>query len=174
MKELTTERLTLEPLVEAHAPELFRVLVDPIIYTFLRERPPFTEEELRARYRFLEGRRSPDGLSEWLSWALRERDGGLCGTVRADCRSGGAAGLSAVLAPRVWGRGYAREALACVIADLAQRQGVSRFFATLSPRNEPGHRLVANLGFTPCEPDEAPPFVLDAGDLIYVRGSDAR
>ena len=53
---------------------MFRVLSDPAIYEFENE-PPESVERLRARYAYLEARRSPDGSQQWLNWVLRLRAG---------------------------------------------------------------------------------------------------
>ena len=39
MRNLKTKRLTLEPLLESHAPAMFEVLSDPAIYEFENEPP---------------------------------------------------------------------------------------------------------------------------------------
>jgi ribosomal-protein-alanine N-acetyltransferase len=172
MRKLSTERLVLEPLQESHAPELFRVLVDPIIYTFLHERPPFTEDELRARYRFLEKRLSPDRRAEWLSWVLRDADGDGLGVLHVENYPGRLAGLSVVLAPRAWRHGFAREAVAAVIRELAQQRGVAGFFATFSPRNEPAERLFEKLGFRRVDRAGFELRALGDGDLVYSLGRE--
>ena len=172
MRTLSTERLVLEPLQESHAPELFRVLVDPIIYTFLHERPPFTEEELRARFRFLEKRLAPDGRAEWLSWMIRDQVGDGLGFLLVENYARGKAGLSVVLAPRAWRNGYAREAVAAVIRELAQQRGVAGFFAIVSPRNEPAQRLFEKLGFRRIERALFDLREVDNDDLVYSLGRD--
>lgn len=168
MKTLRTERLILEPLTEMHAPEMFRILGDPMIYTFLRERPPFTEEEVRARYRYLEQRRSPDGSQSWLNWVVRTADGDPVGYVQATVYHGGAADVAYVLTPAAWGNGYAREACRAMIGDLAQAHGVTTCFATVAPRNRPSLNLLGALGFRQVSPPPSragqPP---DASDLIF-------
>ena len=170
MRQLKAERLVLEPLVESHAPEMFRALVDPITYTFLHDRPPFTEEELRARYRFLEQREAPDGSAKWLSWIVREAGGDAVGYVQAECYPRGVAGLSVVLAPSAWGRGLAREALATVIHELAGRDRVVGFFATVAARNDAALRLFEKLGFRPRARDAFQLRAVDSGDLVYTLG----
>lgn len=170
MRTITTQRLFLEPVTEAHAAEMFRALMDPIIYTFLHERPPFTEEELRARYRFLETRASPDGRSEWLTWILREVASGLAvGYLHAERYVRGVAGLSVVLVPPAWRKGLAREALGAVIHELA-RTHVQRFFATIPPRNEAALRLFEGLGFRPQERATFDLRAVDNGDLVFSLG----
>jgi RimJ/RimL family protein N-acetyltransferase len=167
MRTVRTDRLILEPLQEAHAAEMFRVLVDPIIYTFLRERPPFTEDELRARHRFLERRRSPDGTHDWFSWVVRDTGGEMFGYVLAMIHAPGTADLAVVLAPRRWRQGYAREAVGAVMRELAQTRKIATFFATISPRNDPAIRLFQALGYKLASRGDFDMPALDDGDLIF-------
>lgn len=172
MRTLATERLVLEPVTEAHAVEMFRALVDPIIYTFLHERPPFTVDELRARYRFLSMRASPDGRSEWLTWILREAASGVAvGYLQAERYVRGVAGLSVVLIPVAWCKGLAREALGAVIHELAQAN-IHRFFATITPRNDAALRLFEGLGFRPQERGTFDLRAVDNGDLVFSLGRE--
>lgn len=69
MRTLQTARLTLEPQCAAHAAAMFAVLSDPAIYEY-ENAPPASVDALRARYAFLEGRRSPDGSQQWLNLSL--------------------------------------------------------------------------------------------------------
>jgi RimJ/RimL family protein N-acetyltransferase len=170
MKILRTERLVLEPLNEAHASEMFRILIDPILYTYLHERPPFTEEELRARYRFLERRRSPDGAHEWLSWVLRGPGGEAYGHASAIVQARGAADMSVLVTPRMWRQGFAREALAAAIADLKVRRGVTYFFATISPRNDQAIALFQHLGFHRVSRSDFDVRAVANDDLVFVNG----
>jgi len=170
MKILRTERLVLEPLQEAHASEMFRILVDPIIYTYLHERPPFTEDELRARYRFLERRRSPDGAHEWLSWVLRGPGGEVYGHINAIVHARGAADLAILITPRMWRQGFGREALKAAIADLKANHRATYFFATVSPRNEQGIALFQHLGFRLVGRSDFDLRAVDNGDLVFVNG----
>ena len=53
-----------------------------------------------------------------------------------------------ILHPRVWGRGYATEALGAVIARVWEgRPEVQTLTADVDPRNAPSLRLLAKLGF---------------------------
>ena len=72
MRTLQTARLTLEPQCAVHAAAMFAVLSDPAIYEY-ENAPPASVDALRARYAFLEGRRSPDGSQQWLNWVARLR-----------------------------------------------------------------------------------------------------
>ena len=61
MKTLAASHCLLEPLVAAHAHEMFPVLSDPAIYEF-ENLPPISEEWLTERYQRLESRSSGDGM----------------------------------------------------------------------------------------------------------------
>lgn len=52
-----------------------------------------------------------------------------------------------LFAPAVWGKGYAREALAAVIAHAFGTRGLSQIRADVDPRNERCLRLLTALGF---------------------------
>lgn len=170
MRVLRTERLVLEPLQESHAGEMFRILGDPLIYTFLHERPPFTEDELRARYRFLERRRSPDGAHEWLSWIIRGPGGEVYGHVNAIVHARGAADVAVALMPRMWRQGFAREALEAAMRDLAANHRATFFFSTVSPRNDSAIALFQRLGFRLVSRSDFDLRAVDNGDLVFVTG----
>lgn len=167
METIQTERLVLEPLTEAHAEEMFRILGDPVIYTFLRERPPFTVDEVRARYRYLEERRSPDGSQSWLNWIVRDAVGDAVGFVQATVYSGGGADIAYVLTPTAWGKGYAREACKVMIGELVAAHGVTTCFATVAPRNMASIGVLQALGFRLVSPVAVGAGQPDIGDFIY-------
>ena len=58
MRAVVASRCTLEPLVAAHAREMFDVLSDPAIYEF-ENAPPASQEWLTRRFERLEQRWSP-------------------------------------------------------------------------------------------------------------------
>ena len=92
MNTLTSPRLTLEPLREAHAAEMFAVLSDPAIYEYENE-PPASVEALAARYRRQQLGRSPDGREQWLNWVARlSASGEAIGYVQATIYPDGHAG----------------------------------------------------------------------------------
>lgn len=173
MRILRTDRLVLEPLQEAHASEMFRVLVDPIIYTFLQERPPFTEDELRARYRILEKRKSTDGANDLFSWVVRDTAGEMFGFATATVFARGTAELAVVLAPRVWRKGFAYEALGAVMRDLQKHHRVNAFFATVVPRNDPAIRLFQRLGFRLEDRAAFDTRPIGEGELLFMAGRGA-
>lgn len=83
-RPLVTERFLREPLVEAHADELFQGLSDPALYSFIPDEPPPSIEQLRRRFRGWEPRRSLSGDEVWLNYAIRDRASSrVLGTLQA-------------------------------------------------------------------------------------------
>lgn len=142
-----TERLRLEPLRESHAAELFELLSDPRMYTFVPQDPPESLAWLAARYKRLETRRSTDGSEEWLNWVVRSKADGACiGTVQVTLCRDGRAQMAYEIGVPTWRRGFATEACARVIEALF-KQGATEVWAELDTRNEASIRLLQRLGF---------------------------
>lgn len=141
MQSIRTERLTLEPLVVAHAPAMFDVLRDPLIYEYLDFGPPPSLDHLQRVYATLERRVSPDGNEQWLNWIVM-RDGVPIGVVQATIREAETE-VAYILGSAQWGRGYAFEAMTAMLAHL----GARRFVANVDPRNGRSIRLLERLGF---------------------------
>ena len=148
MLSIRTARLLLEPLIVAHAPAMFAVLSDPLLYRYLDFPPPPSLEHLQGVYAKLEARRSPDGSQIWLNWIVVR--GAPIGFVQATI-SGGDADVAYVLGSAHWGQGYAFEAMTAMLEHLAVSYGVRRFFATVEEQNERSIRLLERLGFRPTE-----------------------
>ncbi len=153
MKPLATPRLDLEPLVVAHARELFEALRDPALYQFIEERPPASLAALEARYRALERRAPPDGRDEvWLNWACRERATGLiAGLVQATVFPAPPAHFAYVFTAAGQGRGLAREACRAAIRSLFDDWQQPAVEATVDPDNARSIALLEALGFHPVE-----------------------
>jgi RimJ/RimL family protein N-acetyltransferase len=141
MQSIRTERLTLEPLTAAHAPAMFALLSDPLIYTYLDFPPPASVEYLSRYYAQLETRRSPDGTQEWLNWIV-VLDGAPIGLVQATISADGCE-IAYILGSTHWGRGYAFEAMTAMLAQLEGQ----RFFANVDGENARSIRLLERLGF---------------------------
>lgn len=139
--------LRLEPLVPAHAAELFGGLQDPALYSFIADSPPVDVPALRARYERLATRQSPDGRQAWLNWAIWSlSDRAYVGYVQATVEAGGAQ-LAYVLFQPYWRRGYARAAVAEMMRLLRVEHGVTRFGARVDTRNVRSRSLLEALGF---------------------------
>jgi ribosomal-protein-alanine N-acetyltransferase len=110
LRTLVTSLCTLEPVVAAHAREMFSVLSDPAIYEFENE-PPISVEWLSRQYEHLEQFRSGDGEETWLNWAIRLPAGELAGYVRATVLPSASACLAYELSSRYWRQGIGSSAV---------------------------------------------------------------
>jgi [ribosomal protein S5]-alanine N-acetyltransferase len=147
---LKTERLRLEPQVEAHTDALMRVLESPRTHEFVPGDPPTDRENFALRLKYLESRISQDGLQHWLNWTVFS---GLevIGTVQADATdSSSSASIAYMFHPNFWGKGFAREACTAMLEHL-KSQGISSFKAWTDTRNLTSHKLLERLGFTKIE-----------------------
>ncbi len=172
LRPLHGPRLTLEPLVQAHAAPMFVVLSDPAIYIH-ENAPPPSEAALRERYARWQRRAAPDGREAWLNWVLRLPDGSLAGYVQATLPLDGTAFVAYELASRHWGQGLAVEAVSAMLAELRSRYGVHTFRAVLKAANARSRALLHRLGFASAMP---PPAALaglvDADELLMSRPAD--
>jgi [ribosomal protein S5]-alanine N-acetyltransferase len=145
---LPAVRFQLEPLAEHHAAAMFEGLSDPIAYRYIPQEPPSNVEELAARYKWLERRRSPDGNEAWLNWPLIDAAGKAHGYVQAtvDLISKEAA-IAYFIFPSSQRQGYAKEALRALLPALRDAYGIARFNVEIDTRNVASIRLVESLGF---------------------------
>ncbi|MDP2309221.1 MAG: GNAT family N-acetyltransferase [Pseudomonadota bacterium] len=145
---LVTPRLSLEPLVAAHADALFEVLADPATRRWIPPSKARTVDDLRERWRALETRCSPDGAEARLGWAVRRiDDGAYIGKLDANVDAAGVAtNVGYLFAPAVWGRGYATEAVGALVRHLLDA-GVTQLRALVTAGNEPSCRVLERLGF---------------------------
>jgi [ribosomal protein S5]-alanine N-acetyltransferase len=144
---LSTDRLTLEPIVPQHATRLFEKLKDERLYRFHGGQPA-SETDLKRRFEKWQARKSPDGSQTWLNYALkRKEDGSYVGWVQATI-AGKVATLGYDIFAEHWRRGYAREACLELIQSLFQEHGVICIVAVADSENVPSIRLLEALGFT--------------------------
>lgn len=141
-------RLLLEPLRAAHAALLFPVLADPRLYTYVPDEARATVALLAWRLAELE-RGAPPGSNEtWLNWVLRRRDDGAAiGTLQATVEPGARAWIGYLFAPSAWGCGYATEACAWLVGELARRHGVRDVLASVDVRNAKSIAVLERVGF---------------------------
>ena len=167
MRILATARLRLEPQAAAHAQEMFAVLCDPRIYEH-ENAPPRSLEWLRERFATLESRRSPDGSERWLNWVARLSNGEAIGYVQATVSTASAL-IAYEFASKWWGRGFAREAVGAVIAELAARYEVRELAAILKRSNERSQRLLERLCFEPASREEHARRRIEPDELLMVH-----
>ena len=150
-------RLVLEPLVPAHADEMFALLSDPQLYRYTDDEPPASLERLRERYAFLQRGRSSNGRELWLNWIVRPPGAAPVGYVQAtvlpDVRT---AWVAYVLGTAHWGRGYASEAVRALLDHLVDAHAIRTFKATVEADNLRSVALLERLGFEPVEHDGSP------------------
>lgn len=171
MRVLSTPSLLLEPLLVAHAGEMFEVLSDPAIYEF-ENAPPQSAQALIDRYAMLEHRQSPDGRQRWLNWVIRLPGGALAGYVQATVLASGTAYVAYELASRHWRQGIGGAAVAAMLTELRLNYAVQRYVAVLKARNYRSLGLLHKLGFVPVSEPESVEFGAQSDEVAMVK--DAR
>jgi RimJ/RimL family protein N-acetyltransferase len=147
---VSSERLTLTPLVPDDAEEMAGVLADKALYEFTGG-GPVDAERLRARYeRMVTG--SGRDAEAWLNWVVRlAGDGRAVGTVQATVvdRDGGRQAWVAWIIGVPWqGQGFATEAARALVAWLGDR-GVGEVLAAVRPGHLASERVAAHAGMAP-------------------------
>lgn len=143
---LLTTRLRLEPIAVAHARAMFDVLRDPAIYCWIPQEPPASVADVEARFARISQRTAPGRDAQWLNWTVW-RDAEAIGIVEATVSADATADIAYLFSPRIWGQGFASEAVAAAL-DAMAAAGATRFDATLDARNAPSRALVQRLGFS--------------------------
>jgi RimJ/RimL family protein N-acetyltransferase len=144
---LATDRLLLRWLVPADAPALFAIFGDPEVCRYW-SRPPLDDlagaEALQREIAALFAART------LLQWGVVERaTGALVGTATLAALepAHGRAEVGYALARAVWGRGYAAEALAALVAFAFEALALHRLEADVDPRNARSVRALERAGF---------------------------
>lgn len=145
---LSTERLTLEPVLPAHAELLMADLHDKRLYRFMEGSAPPRLRELRARFREVRrgaGREREDRALMWAARAAGERS--YVGLFEATLSKEGLANLGYLIFSRAQRRGYALEACRRIVSHLGEDHGVRAVIAVTHADNVPARRLAERLGF---------------------------
>lgn len=145
---LETERLRLEPLRAAHAAEMFEMLSDERLYTFIPRDPPPSLASVQERFARLETRASPAGDELWLNWVARTKLEHACvGRVEVTLLADTSAYLAYEIAAPHWRRGFATEACQRILDVLFDDYGATRVVAEVDSRNTASMQLLERLGF---------------------------
>ena len=168
MKAIETCSLTLEPLVAAHAAEMFVVLSDPAIYEY-ENAPPQSVAGLREAYAERESRWSPNRREQWLNWVIRLPTSQLIGYVQATIYPDGRAAIAYELSSAYWGRGLARQAVQAMISELVEHYRVRTLSAVLKRANLRSLRLLQRLGFTLASPEEHARAEVERDEFLMLR-----
>ncbi|WP_068093766.1 GNAT family N-acetyltransferase [Novosphingobium rosa] len=135
------QRLALRPRRPSDAEALFPTMADPEAMRWWSRAPFGTVEDLRETF-------APDDASHWRSWAIvKAGEDRAIGMLSSGRKREGVAEIGYLLAKDAQGHGYAREALALLIAQLFA-EGHRRIFADVDPDNRPSVALLTRLGFT--------------------------
>jgi len=145
---IQADGLDLEPLGQHHAVELYPLLADAQLHTFLGGEPPASAEDLQQVYASRLSRRSPDGRQLWLNWVVRLRpEGAAIGYVQATIDSERTL-VAWVIASAHQGRGHAAQAATALVTWL-QQLGVPTIQARIHPFHTASQRVAKRAGFLP-------------------------
>jgi len=160
--QLTTPRLTLDPLKSEDADEMVEVLSDERLYAFIGGQPP-TLNQLRARYRRLAVGGSADGSEQWHNWIVRRRsDRRAVGTVQATVvLQRRRADIAWVIGLPWQGQAFASEAAQALVRWLEAR-GVTTITAHVHPKNQASAIVASRAGLSPTEE-------IDDGEQVWRR-----
>ena len=146
---LDTDRLELAPMVEGDSVALYALLRDPEIHAFTGGQPPELADELRAKIRRRESRRSPQGDELWLNWTLRLKENQtVVGYVQAGVKAG-QADMAWVIGVSFQRRGYATEASQGMLEWLRDRLLVDEVRANIHPNHIASHKVARSIGLSP-------------------------
>lgn len=144
---LTTARLRLRHLDADDVPALYAIFADPRVTRYWSSGPLADVAAAAALRDDIERMVREDVLYQW--GIERSATPGVIGTATL-CRIDRAhrrAELGFALHPDQWGRGYATEAVAALVAHAFADHGLHRLEADVDPRNAASLRVCESLGF---------------------------
>ena len=148
---ILTPRLELRRTRVEDAAAMFPALRDPLIYLYVPRNAPANGAELAQHFARVIQETAPNRLDQWLNWTVWLRDGGAgLGTIEATVKPDHRVEIGYLFDPRVWRRGFAREAVSAMMEHLSQN-GAASFEAVIDIRNTASKALAASLGFARAE-----------------------
>ncbi len=143
---LESRRLALLPMTVSDTAELHELFERRDAESSIQDSIPPSLEDLQARIRRWERRRSPDGAEIWLNWTLRlKHDQTAVGRMQATVTEAWA-DMAWVIGRRFRNQGYATEAGRCIAAWLLESFSLGEVRATIHPGNTASQRVAANIG----------------------------
>lgn len=143
-----TKRLELRRTRVEDAAAMFEALKHPDTYTYLPRTAPESVAEVTEHFARVMHETAPDRAEQWFNWTVWLRETGApLGTIEAT--EGGAqfgTQIGYLFDPRVWRNGFASEAVAAMVDELAEG-GAIEFRARIDIRNEASKALVKRLRF---------------------------
>ncbi|MEM9013225.1 MAG: GNAT family N-acetyltransferase [Pseudomonadota bacterium] len=143
---LTSARLTLRPLRRRDAAAIARFAGDARVARMTTSIPhPLPAGAAEA---FVAGCLSSEAAEVvWAIEADRDDGPGLIGLISLEPRPGAEREIGYWIGPPFWGRGFASEAVATLIADVFRRGGVARVIGTVFQDNPASARVLYKAGF---------------------------
>lgn len=145
--ELNTHRLTLREFVLDDAPFIVELLNQPSFLQFIGDKNVRTRDDAEAYMKS-----GPidsyhrNGFGLYLVELKENRNPiGMCGLLKRDSLSN--ADLGFAFLPEYWGKGYASEAAAAVLAHAREHLRLSNLLAITNPDNDASIRVLERLGF---------------------------
>jgi RimJ/RimL family protein N-acetyltransferase len=143
---LTTDRLELEPLTEAHTDSLVDLDSDPEVLRFIWGRSLSREESLRYVGRRLDPVATARGLGSWAGFESGEFRGWW--TLQVDDAEPESAELGYRLRRDAWGRGLATEGSRALLDHAFSTVGLPAVWATTMAVNRGSRAVMTKLGMT--------------------------
>jgi len=143
---LETPRLVLREFTHGDDAFVLRLLNEPSWLRFIGDRGV---RDLAGAVRYLEdGPGASYARNGFGLWCVTPREGGgpvgMCGLIRRDTLPD--VDLGFAFLPGAWGRGYAREAAAAVLAHARDVLGLKRILAITDPENTASIRVLERVG----------------------------
>ena len=170
MKTIAASRCVLEPLIAAHAHEMFAALSDPAIYEF-ENAPPISEDWLTERYGRLESRGPNDGTQLWLNWVIRLPGGKAAGYVQATVLPDRSSYVAYELNSEYWRQGIGSSAVLAMLRELQDQYGVETFVAVLKAKNYRSEGMLRKLGFVQASEEQDARYRDEPDELVLVKTS---
>lgn len=144
---LTTERLRLEPLTDAHTDLLVELDSDPEVLRHVFGRALSRDEVVRD---WMPKRTRPDADVRGIGYWVGFHDGGFVGwwCLAIDDDDLTAAELGYRLARSAWGNGFATEGALAVLHHAFTTAGLTRVWADTATANLGSQRVLEKLGLT--------------------------
>lgn len=139
---LISPRLTLRPLLDADAAALHPVFADPLVMQWWSRGPHQSIEETRDVVALNAAQERG-----YACWAVTVDGGTAHGWVTLKDRRPGVSEIGYLIGRSLWGRGYGREAVACLLDHVFARPEQRRVYADVDPDNAASIRLLERLGF---------------------------
>ena len=143
---LTTDRLILCKITEVHAHDMYEYSSDPDVTRYLTWSCHVSENQTARYIKVLQKKYADGSFNDW-GVVLKDTGKfiGTCGYTSFDFDTSDAE-LGYVLAQPYWGKGYAAEAVKCVMKYAVENFGIEQFHAKHMEGNDASGRVMQKCG----------------------------